>query len=542
MEEFTQEEKKLIQPFFTNLDKPVFALINLPEVVKGALFSRYSRTDKSLRRTLLDEFIKVPEIGLNEIIGFQIKSGVDQIVAIHKAEEFYDRILVGFGDDSVAELGGAHLAVESISNIATKVIEDSRIGISPLEKSSRYVYFDKKVDGRYQFLLDQEIMNSRFADLYLKINNLLFDTYVGMIEPMNKFILEKFPMEDGVTERAYKSTIRAKVCDTIRVLLPASTLTNVGLFGNGRAFEYLMTKMNAHPLSEIRNVSVMMHEELSKVIPSFVKRAGPLDEYGQKTKKYIATTRETMTDVAKNILKNIRPTEAEPVTLVSYDKEAENKIAAACLYPFSDLPMNQLSEIVKRMSEEEKRKIIEEYVKRRDNRRHRPGRAFENVYYCFDILGNYGIFRDLHRHRILTQERQLLTTEHGYDTPQEIIDAGLVRELREAMEEAREAYETISKTMPLHAQYVVPMGYRLRWYMTMNLREVFHLTELRTGRQGHPYYRRIAQLMFLKVKEVHPFLAQHLKFIDMNTYGLERLESEKKIDKKLEEIKRKYGA
>ena len=271
MEEFTQEEKEVLKPFFTNLDKPIFALVNLPEVVKGALFSRYSRSTKSLRRVLLDEFIMKPEMGFKEIVGFQTAKGEEQIVAVKKAEEFYDRVLVGYGDDSVAELGGANLACEQISQIAAKVIEAPRIGLSPLEKSTRYVWFNQKINGQYQYVRDPVIMGSRFADLYIDTCDLLFDTYSRLTEPMTKWVMERFPKEESITDRAYNSAVRAKACDILRVFLPASTMTNVGLYGNGRAFEYLMVKMYAHPLAEIRQLAATIHEELSKVVPSFVK-------------------------------------------------------------------------------------------------------------------------------------------------------------------------------------------------------------------------------------------------------------------------------
>src|SRR3989344_394055 len=232
--EFTEEEKKILQQFMTNLDKPIFALVNLPEVVKGALFSRYSRSTKSLRRVLLDEFIMKPEMGFKEIVGSQIAKGEEQIVAVKKAEEFYDRVLVGYGDDSVAELGGANLACEQISQIAAKVIEAPRIGISPLEKSTRYVWFNQKINSKYQYVIEPTLMNSRFADLYIDTCDLLFDTYSSLIEPMTKFVMERFPKEESVTDRAYNSAVRAKACDILRVFLPASTMTNVGLYGNGR--------------------------------------------------------------------------------------------------------------------------------------------------------------------------------------------------------------------------------------------------------------------------------------------------------------------
>jgi len=539
MEEFTEEEKEVLKPFCTNLDRPVFALINLPEVVKGALFSRYSRTAKSLRRTLLDEFIKSPEMGFKEIVGFQTGQGVNQIVAIQKAEEFYDRLLVGFGDDSVAELGGAHLAVENISNIATKVIEDSRIGISPLEKSTRYVYFNEKVDGQYRYFRDPDVMESKFSDLYVQTCDLLFDTYSKLIEPMGKFVMERFPQEEA-SDRAYAAAVRAKVCDIVRVLLPVATLTNVGLFGNGRAFEYLLTKMFAHPLKEMPMVAASMHEELSKVIPSFVKRA--VNQHGIETRKYMVDTRIGMEKLAKEILaKEIVP-ERQHLTLVKWDTEAEVKVVAAMLYPYSQLPMDKLIELVKKMSEEQRKNVIREYLSRRTNRRHKGGRALENIHYTFDICANYGIYRDLHRHRILTQERQDLTVKNGYDTPQELVEAGFQKEYNEAMGVCKDAFNQIFPIFPKQAQYLVAMGFRLRWYFTLSLREVYFFTELRTGQQGHPDYRKIAQQMFTKVKEVHPNLVELIKFVDMKDYPLARIESEKKIDKKMEELKKKYGS
>ena len=557
MDEFTEDEKRLLDPFFTNLDKPVFALINLPEVVKGALFSRYSRTTKSLRRVLLDEFIQVPEMGFKEIVGFQKANGADQFVAIKKAEEFYDRVLVGYGDDSVAELGGAHLAVENVSQIASKVLEDSRIGLSPLEKSTRYVPFDQKVDGQYKYYRDPVIMQSEFADLYVETNDMLFDNYSKLIPEMIKFVSERFPKEEGVTDRAYQSSVRAKALDILRGILPVATFTNVGLFGNGRAFEYLLTKMYAHPLTEIRDIADSMHEELFKIIPSFVKRAPPTNQYGKETNVYLTETHQGMDNLSKILLASKNLERANNVTLVEYDKDAENKVIAAMLYPHSNLPFQQLIKIVSRYGEKQKFNIIEQYMGKRANRRHKPGRALENIYYTFDILANFGAYRDLHRHRALTQQRQAITVIHGYETSEEIIDAGFKDIYDECMQRAAEAFKKIYGKYPLQTQYVVPLSYRVRWYITMNLREVYHFVELRTSQQGHRDYRKIALKIFEKVKEVHPALVQYMKFVDMTGIKpkktildwvdtrkaeLERIKSEQKIDKKMEEMKKKYGA
>src|SRR6202165_3770463 len=273
--EFNPAEAAVLGRYFTNLDRPVFALRNLPEVVKGALFSRYSRTEKSLRRVLLDEFINEPDSGVEALAGQPTDS--DDMVAVRKAEEFYERVLVGYGDDSVAELAGAHVAVERTSTLAAKALEDSRIGISPLEKSTRYVRFDRPgPDGRHLFYRGPELAHPA----YEPAADALFTAYSSLVEPVTEAIRARFPLEAGETDRAWKSATRAKALDLLRGLLPAGALTNLGLFGNGRAFEYLITKMSAHELPECRRLATDLHHELALVIPAFVKRALD-DRYGR---------------------------------------------------------------------------------------------------------------------------------------------------------------------------------------------------------------------------------------------------------------------
>jgi len=539
MDLFTPEEQKLLSPFMTNMDKSIFALKNLPEVVMGAMFSRYSRSAKSLRRVLLEEFITKPETGFNEIVNFDVSRGSDEIVAIKKAEEFYDRVLVGYGDDSVAELAGAHIAVENVSNIASKVLEDARIGISPLEKSTRYVYFDQKVDGKYLFYEEPVLMKSEFAELYMRTMNRLFDTYAQLIPKVSAFVIEKHPQGADVSERAYKSTVRAKTCDLLRGLLPAGTITNLGMFGNGRAFEYLITKMYAHPLQEMKDVAGEIHVELSKVIPSFVKRAK--EKHGIEQQNFFSETAKAVEMLSSEFSAVPEPQKTVVLTEYESNEQAEVKIVSSILYPNIHLPMTELVARVKKLSPEQRKKIINEYCMRRRNRRHKPGRAFENTNYTFDILGNYGMFRDIHRHRVLTQERQLLSTKNGYDLPPELVESGFDDDFQGAMEVAKGAYDEISVKYPKEAQYVVPFAYKLRWYMTLNLREAYHFCELRSMPQGHIDYRRVAQQMSLEIKRVHPNLAEHMKFVDMSEQGLERLEAEKKLDKKLDEINKKYS-
>ena len=533
MDSFTQSEQGILSQFCTSTTSDVFCLMNLPEAVKGALFSRYSRSTKSLRRVLLDEFILNPESGFDAIVGEMKNRGESQIVATKKAEDFYDRVLVGYGDDSVAELGGAHLAAENISNLATKFMQDARIGISPLEKSTRYVYFDQKENGKYRYLRDEKIMASRFAGKYIAACDLLFDTYSKLIPVLTKLEEEKNPRAQDVSERAYASTIRAKVCDLLRGILPAATLTNAGFYGNGRAFEYLLAKMYASPLSETRALAPQAQAELGKVIPSFVKRAN--DKYGKEMQNYMIENRNQVAVIAE---KHSASTAADTshTTLVDFDADAEDKVLAAILFPQLHCSYEEAQSIAKRMPRQEREELIKAYIGNRANRRQKPGRAFENTFYTFCVTGNFGMYRDLHRHRILTQERQLLTVRHGFDMPPELVEAGFDKQILDALAPADALFREMEKEMPYEAQYVVPLGCRMRWYIKMNLREAYHFCELRSMRQGHIDYRRVAQDMHKLLQKTHPLLTSGMKFVDYSEYALERLEAEKKIDKKLAQL------
>jgi thymidylate synthase ThyX len=524
-EELSDTERELIKPFFSSLDRNIFVLTNLPEVIKGTLFSRYSRSEKGARRLLLDEFI--PNKDVAAVIGAEAgKSKLDSTLAISKAEDFYQRVLVGYGDDSVAELAGVHVACENISCLAGDLLTDSRLGISPLEKSARYILFDKKVQGRYLWYRSPKIMASKHAKIYEDTMELIFNSYVEWLPKAIDYVRSVTPKDPTATDRAYASATRAQACDLIKNILPAGRLTNVGLFGNGRAFEYLLTKLYSSGIEEGTQVAKEMQEELSKVIPAFVRRSQPSE--------YIIGVKQGMATYDANFAKE--PSQEPPsVRLVDYDKEGEINVLAAMLFPHSTMSIDSLKESVKKMSTEEKKKLISDYISKRRNRRDKPGRALENLYFTFELCYNYGMYRDLHRHRILSQERQMLTTYLGYDVPKELADVGIEKEYRNVMEATDKAFREIAKEMPVEAQYIVPRGYRIRWYMKLNLREVYHLTELRSSKQGHPDYRKIAQKMKLAIDETHPAFTEYMQ-VDMNEYALARIDSEKRIDRKLAEL------
>jgi len=516
--EFSQAEAEVLGRYFTNLDRPVFALRNLPEVVKGALFSRYSRTEKSLRRVLLEEFINEPESGFDRLAA--APAADEDMVAVRRAEEFYERVLVGYGDDSVAELAGAHVAVERVSTLAAKALEDSRIGISPLEKSTRYVRFDRPgPDGRFLYHRGAELAHPG----YEAAADVLFATYSRLVEPVTNAIREKFPQEEGETDRAWKSATRAKALDLLRGLLPAGTLTNLGLFGNGRAFEYLITKMAAHELPECQALATDLQRELELVIPSFVRRALD-DRYGKPSAERTVRVRKATARLARQG----KPAATSPsVRLLEFDPDAERKVAAAALFPYSDMPFEDQAG--------DQGAVLEALLGDRANRRQRAPRALEHAQYTFEITANFAAYRDLHRHRMLTQDRQLLGTSLGFDTPPGLAELGLDGEFDQAVEAAAAAHRKLQGHVgPALAQYIVPLAFHVRWYFRANLREVYHLCELRTTPQGHPDYRWVAQQMFLRVQEVHPRLAGYARFVDLSERDeLERRASERRIDEKL---------
>ncbi|MEC8972091.1 MAG: FAD-dependent thymidylate synthase, partial [SAR324 cluster bacterium] len=271
-EVFTPEEQVILSSYVTNTDRSVFVLTNLPEVIKGALFSRYSRSTLGLRTLLLRDFIQEKESRFSDIQtgSNQSDSAKKTELAIESAQKFYDRILDGYGDDSIGELGGAHLALENISILATKTVEDARIGGSPLEKSTRYVTFAEKITGlsgneEFRFYQEPTLLNSVHRDLYLETCRSLFETYVRFTEPLRTHVRKQLPRGPEISQAAYDRSVRARGFDIIRGLLPSATLTNIGVLGNGRFFETLIMKLRTEPFGELNEIGQFAFEELAKV-------------------------------------------------------------------------------------------------------------------------------------------------------------------------------------------------------------------------------------------------------------------------------------
>ena len=520
MEAFSPDERRALAPYFTELDGPVFALVNLPEVVKGALFARYSRSAKSLRRLFLDEFLEQPEQ----------PAGAGSI-GTTRADRLYERVFSEYGDDSVAQLGGVHLACEGASNLLTKVLEWGRL-MAYLEQSTRYVPYTDRPGGRWKYHVPAELEGHPLRARYVDTLDRAFETYARWIEPMREYWTRRFPKPPADSDAAYRMTIRAKALDSLRGLLPAATRSNVGIFGTGQGYEALLLRMRAHPLQEVRDYADLMHAELRKVIPAFLERL-ERPERGGVWSRYLAETAEA-TAAAARVLEGIEPAPRPEVTLTDWDPDGEVKVIAAALYSASRLPDDQLLAVARKLGPEERRQVLDAYVGRRENRRHKPGRAFERTGYRFDVLCDYGAFRDLQRHRLLTIEWQPLSTRHGYVTPDELGDAGVLPEWTRVMEDSAALHDALAAETPAVAPYAAAMAYRVRFYMELNAREAMHMIELRTAPQGHPAYRRICQAMHHLIAEQagHRALAAAMRYADHSGAEGGRLEAERAAERR----------
>jgi thymidylate synthase ThyX len=528
IETFTDDETRALTPYFTNTDRPVVVLRNLPETVKGALFARYSRSAKSVRRLFLDEFLGEVGTGAHDP-----DQRPDPRVGSARADKLYLRVLNEYGDDSVAQLGGAHIACEGVSNVLTKVLEWGRL-MAYLEQSTRYVPYTDRPAGRWKYHVPAELDGSPLHETFTRTMDRAFETYARWIPAMEDHFREKYPKAPEDSEGVYKAVIRAKALDTLRGLLPAATTSNVGLFGTGQAFEALLLRMFAHPLEEVRGCARQMLTELRQVIPAFLARVDQ-PERGGRWIDYFAETRRAFDAAAAPFVTGRAVEPRAEVTLTDFDPDGEVKVVAAALYNVSALPDDQLLAIARAMSPGDRAALLRAYAGTRTNRRHKPGRAFERTSYRFDILADYGAFRDLQRHRLLTLDWQPLSARHGCTEPAAIGEAGALDDWRVVMEQSAALYdELMAAGLRDAAPYAVVMAYRVRFYMEMNAREAMHVIELRTSPQGHPSYRRVCQLMHRAIADTagHRAIADAMQFVDHSSVELERLQSERQMEKK----------
>ena len=536
-DELTDREREMLKPYLSDVDANVFALENLnPEVIGGAL-ARYSRAPTGFKETVAREFLN-PDGSPNDVKGSQM----------------IDRVVNKFGDESVAELAVAPLCMEEISNLMTKVIEDCRIGGSPIEESTRYVLYDVKKNGRWRYVCPENIKQSGLGKAFVDNMDFLFETYAAMVEPMQdlfrkRLTADAFKIEverDGKIQKAgrnslegeneikahriaYSFTIRSAACDVIRCILPACTQANVGLVGNGRFYSSLITKLLSHDLGEAHELAESIRKALNTQIPTFIKRAGRND--------YLADNHHAMRKLCQELFASIQiETSAEVELLEDNPEDQRINLLSNMIFPYVRHSSCQIRKIVKALPEERKKQIFDTYIGSRQSKRDRAGRALEYGYPIqFDILAGFAEYRDLQRHRMLTQQRQDLGIDLGYSVPEEIEEVGMGAKVQECFERTESLHRDLKRAgMEQEAQYATLFNHFIRWNVGMNLRELGHLVELRTQKAGHPKYRRTAQMMARQYLKRHPEMEPVLQFVDYNDYdgGITRADQEARTARK----------
>jgi len=510
----------LLAPHFTNLDRPVFALVNLPETVKGALFARYSRYSGTVRRLYLEEFAADAAAGERPFDGAEGE----------RAAGLYERVFLGYGDDSIAQVGGAHVACEWVSNVLTKVLQRGRLA-AYLEQSTRYIPYDKPMpdSGGYRYYRGDDL-GSEFGAAMDEI----FSIYSRSLQQVEQWAAERWPRGDGEPEGPWQRSIRAKALDLLRGLLPAATLSHVGIYASGQAYEQMLLRLMASPLPEAREYGGMILDELKQVMPSFVSRVERPDRGGEWI-AYLQQRREqTEQWISRLGLDRRGGGEASPSVELVHVDGSEESLLAACLLESASVPETEVLARLDVLDRDERAGLLAAMVGERANRRHRPGRGFETLRYRFEVVSDYGAFRDLQRHRMLTVQWQRLGPDLGAGIPEEVREAGAGNEFERALEISRTEYERLV-TAGLHEQapYALSLAYRIRYTLDLNAREAMHLVELRSGREGHPTYRAVAQAMHERIAAIHPGVAATMSFVDNSQEPrLERIMSEIRTHRK----------
>ena len=532
---WSERDLHFLEPFATNAGGLVSVLRNLPPEIVGALCSRASRAQGSLLEVLLKEYIYPIVDGddqalaeeLETTVQFFRKHGFRNILNNHRAQKFYAKWLSQYGDDSIAQMTGTHVVLWGISQVAMKFVEDQRIGLEPIEKSTRYVNFGNKVGGRYLYYVPTpDLAHLGCLDDYVSTMDFLFDTYVQLLEPLQKWLQANFDQTDSVLEK--------KAFDTLRGLLPMATLGQVAFRGNAQSFEYLLNRTSQHPLGELRWLSMALKQELDQEIPSLLLRLQ--DEKSTGYQEYLTRKHERVREfTAAHPPRSADRDVGAGVKLVEWDSDAENKVLAGILFAHTHSGWDEAFQTVSGLPDRAKTDLFERYLAGRPARWYKVGRSLENSYLRFEIMVDIGSYRDLHRHRMMTQERQLFSTHHGYDVPTEITEAGIEDHYRKALDRASGLYHTLEARDSKLAQYVVPLAYRVRFYQWQNFRQLFWETELRTISQGHPAYRTIEQEKYSLVRSKFPLLSKYM-LVDMNDYRIARRGTEENMELKEERI------
>jgi thymidylate synthase ThyX len=536
-DELTDREKEILAPYVSDVDAKVFALKNLNPEVIGAALARYSRAPTGLKETIAREFLN-PDGTPNEV----------------KGSALIDRVVNKFGDESVAELAVAPLCLEDVSNLMTKIIEDRRIGGSPIEESTRYVLYDQKKNGKWRYVRPESILQSGLGNKFIETMEFLFETYASLVEPMQSLFQKRLPEDqfqieverggkpvkagrnklENDNERkahkiAYGFTMRSAACDVIRCILPACTKANMGLVGNGRFYSGLISKLLTQGLGEGHALAKDIQTALNTQIPTFIKRAAKND--------YQANNHQNMRRLSAELFKGV-PIEkcAEVVLLDDPEDESQTQLLSSMIFPHVQHSTEQIRKVVGALSPDKRKEIFSVYIGDRKTKRDRPGRALEIGYPInFDVVAGFAEYRDLQRHRMLTQQRQDLGVALGYSVPEEIAEIGMGEVVHKCFARSEDLHHDLKKAgMDDEAQYVTLFNHYIRWNMGMNLRELGHLAELRTQKAGHPKYRRTVQLMTKLYLKRSPEMGPILSFVDYNDYdgGITRADQEARTARK----------
>ncbi len=515
--EMTEDGRQFLADAITNTEDNVYAFTGekLPPMTAAAAMARLSRRGDDMRITILDEFAK----------------------NLGKDEQLLQRVITAYGDDSVQQLVGQHLVVEEASNLLTKKLEWGRLA-SYLEQSTRYIFFDQKDrHGKYKYVVPEHF-DSITKQTYVQKMDHIFDLYSEMVHKLTDYVQVNSSTPKSERDMAWKGATRAQACDAIRPVLPVATKATVGIFASGQALESLIMHLLSDELPEARATGQKILDESRKVIPTFLERADKPDR-GGATIAYRANTYASTRKLAQDYLPDSHSPETDPVRLVSVWPKNELDVVPDMLYEHSSLSLADIEKEAKNWTYDKKEEVFRAYVGERLNRRHRPGRAVEKVHYSFDLVCDYGIFRDLQRHRMVDDmEWQLLTPRFGYEVPKIVEEAGLTDMFEECFDVSLELYSTLQAAgYQLEAQYATLLGHRMRWKVTINAREAFHFIELRTSPQGHPGYRKLAQQMYDKIAEVHPLMGEAMKFVNQGEdEELTRLAAEKYTQFKLSQM------
>lgn len=513
----TEEGERYLSQVVTNTKSNVYAFTDkLNPVTIAAAMARLSRRADDMRITIMDEFA----------------------MAAGKDEQLLHRVITAYGDDSVQQLVGQHFVVEGASNLLTKKLEWGRLA-SYLEQSTRYIYFDQKdADGNYKYYIPAHFDN-KTKQMYKECIDKIFDNYSQMVRKLTTYVQDKSSVPDSERDLAWKGATRAQACDAIRPVLPVATKSTVGIYASGQALESLIMHLLSDELPEAQTVGQQILEETRKIVPMFLERADK-PERGGAMIAYRANTHKTMAGLAREHLPDGHANETNDVQLVSYWPKNELSLIPDMLYEHSNMPLREIEKITAKWPISQKTDVFQAYMGERLNRRHKPGRAIEKAHYSWDLVCDYGIFRDLQRHRVVDDlQWQLLTPRYGYEVPKLVEEAGLTELFEDCFDISLTLYSKLqSAGYELEAQYATLLGHKMRWKITYNAREAFHLHEIRTSPQGHPGYRKLVQQMHEKLADVHPLMAEAMKFVNQGEDAeLTRLAAERYTQFKLKQLK-----